>query len=357
MVRFGQRQVGGGAPCFVTFEAGPTHDSADSAKRLITHAADAGADAIKFQILNADRLIADRNQQFSYEILADRESGETKSVTEPLYDILKRRELTLEEWEGLKSYSESLGLAFFATVCFEEDLEWLKGIGCDSVKIASADVDHLPFIRAAARTGMCIQLDTGNATIGEIEAAVDVIRSEDNENIIIHHCPSGYPARLEGINLNVIPTLKSLFPYPIAFSDHSPGWEMDIAAIALGVDLVEKTITEDRMTPGIEHIMSIEPDEMAAFVQIVRSLKTAMGNPRRILHDTERDKRTAIRRSAHLIQDGKAGQRVRELSIDFKRPGFGLSPVEYENLGELTLAKDLPSGHRLCLSDLVGSSS
>ena len=263
----------------------------------------------------------------------------------------------MEEWEGLKRYSDSLGLAFFATVCFEEDLEWLKSIGCDSVKIASADVGHLPFIRCAARTGLCIQLDTGNATIGEIEAAVDVIRSENNENIIIHHCPSGYPARLEGINLNIIPTLKSLFPYPIAFSDHSPGWEMDVAAIALGVDLVEKTITEDRMTPSIEHIMSIEPAEMETFVKIVRSIKTAMGNPRRILHDAEREKRTAIRRSAHLVQDGKAGQRVRELSIDFRRPGFGLSPVEYENLGELTLCSDLPTGHRLSLKDLVGVSS
>ena len=95
---------------------------------------------------------------------------------------------------------------------------------------------------------MCLQLDTGNSSIGEIEAAVDVIRAAGNENIIIHHCPSGYPAHLESINLNVIPTLKRMFPYPIAYSDHTPGWEMDVAALALGANLIEKSITEDRMT-------------------------------------------------------------------------------------------------------------
>ena len=134
----------------------------------------------------------------------------------------------------LKAYSDSLGLAFFSTVGFEEDIRLLEEIGCHSIKIASGDINHFPLIRMAARTGICLQIDTGSSTLGEIERAVDVIRSEGNENIIIHHCPSGYPARLESVNLNIIPTLKRLFPYPIAFSDHTPGWEMDVAAVALG---------------------------------------------------------------------------------------------------------------------------
>src|SRR3546814_17616507 len=99
---------------------------------------------------------------------------------------------------------------------------------------------------------MCLQLDTGNATIGEIEAAVDVIRGEGNENIIIHHCPSGYPARLESINLNAIPTLKRMFVFPIAYSDHTPGWDTDLAAAALGPNLVATTISEDRTPHSVE---------------------------------------------------------------------------------------------------------
>lgn len=352
MVSFGDRNIGDGHPCFITFEAGPTHDGLASAKRLSSHAAEAGADAIKFQCSNPDRLVADRSQMFTYDILVDRETGETETVSEPLYDLLRRRALSQAEWRDLKCHCDSLRLAFFMTVAFEEDLEFLVEIGCPSVKIASADVNHNPFIRLVARTGLCLQLDTGNATIGEIETAVDIIRDEGNENIIIHHCPSGYPARLESINLNVIGTLKQMFSYPIGFSDHTPGWEMDIAAVTLGANLVEKTITEDRTTRGIEHIMSIEPPEMALFVEHVRNLEIAMGSPRRYLHPAERERRDKVRRSAFLKAPACTGQALRDIEIEFRRPGTGIAPDLFEKLLDLRLTADLPAGHRLGLEDL-----
>jgi sialic acid synthase SpsE len=353
MVRFGQREVGDGAPCFITFEAGATHDGLASAKRLVTRAAEAGADAVKFQICDPDRLVADREQPFSYEVLVDRESGATETVTEPLYELLRRRALSRDEWRELKRHSESLGLAFFATVAFEDEIDLLVELGCDSIKIASADVNHLPLIGQAAATGMCLQVDTGNATIGEIETAVDVIRSEGNENIIIHHCPSGYPARLESINLNVIPTLKRMFPYPTAYSDHTPGWEMDIAAVVLGANLVEKTITEDRMTRSIEHIMSLEPTEMSAFVGAIRDLEIAMGGPRRILHPAEKGRRLKIRRSVHLAEPARKGQRLRDVAVEFRRPGDGIPPDEYEAYLDATFREDLPAGHRVSRHELL----
>lgn len=352
MVRFGDREVGDGTPCFVTFEAGPTHSGLDSAKRLAGFAAEAGADAIKFQITDPERLVADRRQPFSYEVLVDRETGATETVTEPLYDILKRRVMSRDEWRELKRHCDSLGLKFFTTISFEEDLDFLVSLGAHSVKISSADVNHYPLIRGVARTGLCLQLDTGRATIGEIETAVDVIRDEGNENVIVHHCPSGYPARLESINLNVIPTLKRMFPFPIAYSDHTPGWEMDIAAVALGANLVEKTITEDRTTRSIEHIMSLEPPEMAAFVKRIRELEIALGSARRYLHPAEREKRDAVRRSAFLRSPASAGQVLEEIDVEFRRPGNGIPPDLFERLGDLKLARDLPAGHQLSLQDL-----
>jgi sialic acid synthase SpsE len=201
---------------------------------------------------------------------------------------------------------------------------------------------------------MCLQLDTGNATIGEIEAAIDDIRAVGNENIIIHHCPTGYPARLEGINLRVIQTLKQIFPYPVGFSDHSRGWEMDVAAVALGADLVEKTITEDSTTRSAEHIMSLEPPEMAAFVQLMHDLKVAFGKPRRIMAEAEKVKRTAVRRSVHLINGAKAGTSVDKLEIAFRRPGFGIGPELWPTLSGMKLRVDLPAGHRLAITDLTG---
>jgi N,N'-diacetyllegionaminate synthase len=351
-VKIGQREVGDGAPVFITFEAGPTHNGLESAKVLVTHAARAGAHAVKFQVVDPDRLVADRKQPFSYEVLLDRESGKTESITEPLYDILQRRVLTRPQWIELKNHSDREGLAFFATAAFEDEIQLLAELGCHSVKIASGDVNHMPLIRLAAHTGMCLQLDTGNSSLGEIEEAVDVIRSEGNANIIIHQCPSGYPAHLDSINLRIIQTMRQMFPYPIAFSDHTPGATMDIAAVAMGANLVEKTITVDRTTRSIEHIMSLEPGEMAQFVQTIADLERAMGSPRRILHDVERKRRLNIRRSVFLSAPAKAGQRLKDAAVLFRRPGTGLSPAHYEECLERGFRRDLPAGHMVTWADL-----
>jgi len=353
VVTFEGKQIGDGNPCFITFEAGPTHHGLESAKRLVGLAAEAGADAVKFQMVDAERLVADKAQEFTYKVLIDRATGEMEEISESLYELLCRRMLNPDEWKELKAHSDSLGLAFFASVNFEEDIEMLEALGCHSVKIASSDVNHLPLIRLAARTGMCIQLDTGNATIGEIENAIDVARGEGNENIIIHQCPSGYPARLESINLNIIPTLKRMFPYPVAYSDHTPGWEMDVAAVAVGANLVEKTITEDRTTRSVEHVFSLEPDDMAAFITTIRDVETAMGTNRRVLHTEERQNRITTRRSTYLKESAAKGQRLGDAAVDFRRPGDGVSPDIYELLVDRTFTQDLPAGHKLTLGDFT----
>lgn len=353
MVRFGNRKLGDDQPCFITFEAGATHEGVESAKTLIRLAAEAGADAVKFQIFDPDKLVADKKLEFTYDILVDKQTGETKTITEPLYDILCRRYLTSEQWNEVKRFSDSLGLAFFATVGFEEDIELLTKLKCDSIKIASADVDHWPLIRMAARTGMCIQLDTGNASLGEVEQAVEICNLEGNQNIIIHNCPSGYPARLESINLKMITTLKQMFPcYPIAYSDHTPGWDMDVAAVALGANLLEKTITTDRTIKSTEHIFSLEPEEMKAFVQTIREVEIAMGNPRRVLSLEEKQARRNVRRSTFIKQKMKKGDRIGLEQVDFRRPGFGISPKRFESMVGMRLVRDLSPGHQLDYKDV-----
>lgn len=353
MVTFGKRKVGDGEPCFITYEAGPTHDGLESAKRLVKMAADAGADAVKFQIFDPDRLVADRKMLFPYEVLVDRDTGKMEMIEEPLYDILCRRCMTQDEWRKLKKYCDSLNLAFFATVGFEEDIALLVELNCDSIKIASGDVNHFPLLRQVARTGMCVQLDTGSSSLGEVEAAVDVIRSEGNENIIIHQCPSGYPARLNSINLNIIPTLKRMFSFPVAFSDHTPGWEMDVAAVALGANLLEKTITEDRTTRSVEHIFSLEPHEMNRFIEVIREVETALGSNRRVLHEQELVKRLKARRSLYVTNGAKKGQRLGDVAVEFRRPGTGIAPDRYEEMRNFTFRDDLAVGSVVRLDNLV----
>ena len=353
MITIKNKKIGAGYPCFITFEAGPTHNGVESAKRLVRHAADSGADAVKFQIFDPDRLVADKKQLFSYGILINKETGETETIQEPLYDILQRRSLTNQEWTEVKNYCDQLNILFFSTVGFDDDVDFLVELGCDSIKIASADVNHYPLLRRVAKTGMCIQLDTGMATLGEIEAAIDIIRSEGNERIIIHQCPSGYPARLESINLNTITTLQQMFPYPVAFSDHTPGFEMDIAAISLGANLVEKTITEDRMTKSVEHVMSIEPHEMTDFIKTIREVETALGSNRRTITLEEVKKRDQIRRSVFLRANAKAGQKLDECDIEFRRPGFGITPDQYEKISSGVIKTDLLAGKMLTMNDIA----
>lgn len=354
MVRAGSHDIGDGRPCLITFEAGATHQGLDSARSLVSLAAGAGAGAVKFQIFDPDRLVADKSLLFTYEVLADERAGTTRTVEEPLYDILCRRYLDPDQWREVKNLCDSLGLAFFATVGFEEDIRLLEELGCDSIKIASADINHWPLIRRAARTGMCVQLDTGCASLGEIEQAVDICRRAGNPHVIIHNCPSGYPARLESINLRLITTLKQMFPEcAVAYSDHTPGWVMDVAAVALGVHLVEKTITLDRTVKGPEHMFSLGPGQMTDFVRTVREVEKAMGLPRRILGPEEMQMRANIRRSAFLKSGMRKGEVIGLDRIDFRRPGFGISPDRMESLVGLRLARDLEKGAMLDEKDLV----
>lgn len=349
MVKFGKKNIGDGNPVFVTFEAGATHQGKDSAKKLIEEASKAGADAVKFQILDADKLIADKKILFEYDILE--KNKKTKSIREPLYDLIKRRMLTRKDWIELKKFADKKNIAFFATPGFYDEIDLLEEIGCDCIKIASGDVNHYPLIKYAARKGICIQLDTGNSTIEEIKKAVKIVSSQGNNNIIIHHNPSGYPARLEGINLNIIKTLKKEFSYPIAFSDHSPGWEMDIAAISLGVNLIEKTITEDRTIKGIEHIFSLETKDLKKFIEIIRNMEIALGAHTREMTIKEEKKRMSVRRSIYLKKNSKKGEILKNLEIEFQRPGYGLSPDNYEKFLNRRLKSNFPAGHLLKFED------
>jgi sialic acid synthase SpsE len=352
MARIGNACIGDGQPCFITFEAGPTHNGLATAMQLVAHAASSGANAVKFQIVDPDRLVADRKQPFRYSVFLDKMGTRMEEVEEPLYDILTRRCLSEHEWKQLKAYCDSLGMEFFATVTYDDELGLLERLGCQSVKIASGDVNHLGLIRKAAKTGMCVQLDTGNATLGEIEVAYDACLRAGNENIIIHNCPSGYPARLQSIDLRIIPTIKHMFGCAVAFSDHTVGRDMDVAAVALGANMLEKTITLDRTTRSVEHCFSLEPEDMQEFVTAIRDVEIALGNTRRVFHATDDTKRMAVRRSAFTAKPVKQGEPLNEQTVIFRRPGYGLAPDQIEKLGATRFSADLEAGHMLTLKDI-----
>lgn len=350
ILAMGKRSVGEGQGVFIVFEAGPTHTGLAVAKELAQHAKDAGADAIKFQITDHRKMIDDHSLLFNYDVIDS--FGNVETVSEPLFDIWERRWMPVDDWRELKHFCDDAGIAFFATVFSEEDVDLVCEMGCDSLKIASADTDYQDLIEYAARKGLPVQLDTGSSSLAEVERAVDWIREAGNDNIIINHCPSGYPARLESINLNIIKTLKQTYPYPVAFSDHTPGWEMDVAAISSGADIIEKTITLDRTQRSCEHIMSLEPAEMKEFVRIIRDVEIALGDVRAIIGPEERDKRSRIRRSAYLVKDVRAGELLERKDFEFRRPGFGIKASEYRQYIGKPYKQDMKSGSLLTVKDV-----
>ncbi|MCP3900751.1 MAG: N-acetylneuraminate synthase, partial [Desulfobacteraceae bacterium] len=244
-----------------------------------------------------------------------------------------------------------LGITFFSTATFEEEVDFLKDLKVDTLKICSGDINHFPFIRYCAKTGMSIQLDTGNATIGEVEKAYREVLKTGNDRVIIHNCPSGYPARLESINLKAIPTLKRMFPCPVAFSDHTPGWEMDIGAVSLGANIVEKTITLDRTCKSPEHIFSLEPEDMRKFVQSIRDLEIALGNSRRVISEEQYKIGNNTRRSIILKKDVKKGDVIEKDTFDFVRPGTGIEPGMADLIMHKRFTKEILQGSKLSWGD------
>lgn len=336
---------------YIVMEAGPTHYGLESAKTLVNVAKEAGADAVKFQLLYADRLMADRSVMFEYKYLERGSDGIERyvAIKELLYDILKRRELTREEWKELKNHCDTQGITMFSTATYKDEVDFLVDeLGIDSIKINSSDVNEIDFIKYCASKGVNIQIDTGNADLWEIERAVIAADEEGCDNILLHHCPSGYPARLESIHLNMIKTLKSMFPdYSIAFSDHSPWWDMDIAAVALGADMVEKTITLDRTIKSCEHSFSLEPQDIKRFIKSIREVEIALGSSRRIIPSEIKQKRKAARRSPYALKYLKAGEIIGGDDFEFKRPGFGLNSEEYRFFIGKKLVKGIQAGEAL----------
>lgn len=352
-VMIGEKFVGANHPVYIVFEAGPTHDGLETAIKLVDMTKAAGADAVKFQILKADRMVSSREVMFSYTRLVDKTTGETELVTESLLEILKRREMRMEEWRELIQYCHSIGVEFFSTVSDEEEVRFLAENGVHTVKICSGDVSYHHLLRETAKFDLSVQLDTGSSSIGEVEFAVDVLEAHGCHNIILNHCPSGYPAHLEGINLRVLPTLQQMFPYPVAFSDHSAGYEMDIAAVALGANMIEKTITLDRTIRGPEHIMSLEPGEAKGFVQAIRDLEVALGNTRRKLGPEEKHKRLTGRRSLFAAVDIAEGSQVDQGMLAYSRPGDGISAEMDQHILGRKAKRMIPTGTKLCFEDFA----
>jgi N,N'-diacetyllegionaminate synthase len=336
-VTIGQRSVGAGHPCFVIAEAGVNHDGDVAlAHRLVDIAAEAGADAVKFQTYDADALATADAPKADYQIA-------TTGAAESQHQMLKRLELPRAAHAPLKAHCEQRGLVFLSTPFDSGSADFLADLGVLAFKTPSQEIINLPFLRQIARHRRPMIVSTGNSTLGEVDAAMRIIEREQAPAILLH-CVSQYPAAAADANLRAMETLSKAFAVPVGFSDHTLGAAVPLAAVALGATVIEKHYTLDRRRPGPDHRASVEPDELTSMIRDIRSVEAALGDGRKRPAAAEADVGRAARKSLVAARDLPAGAVLDVDAIAAKRPGTGLSPGLTDLVVGRRLRVALPKG-------------
>jgi sialic acid synthase SpsE len=328
IIQIGQRFVSADRPPFIVAEAGVNHnEQPELAMDLIRAAAEAGADAIKFQTYSADRLVI-KNSPVYWDVPG-------AEIVHSQYELFSKLDgLPLDVYHQMVALADELGIELFSSPFSEVDADFLDSLGVPAFKIASADITHHPLLRHVARKSKPIILSTGTSRLGEIEEAIEVIESEGNDQIILLHCTLTYPAPIEDANLRMIATMQAAFPdYPIGLSDHTYGLPAPIAATALGAQIIEKHFTLDKGLPvSPDHKFGVDPGELKALVEGTRAAWKALGQSAKRPIPSEIPAMKHARRSVVTAVDVSAGTRLTTTMLACKRPGTGISPKYFDQV-------------------------
>jgi len=344
--RLGTREVGDGAPCFVIAEAGVNHNGdPDLASQLIRAAAAAGADAVKFQTFRADELVTAGARKAAYQ-------AANTGADDGQLGMLRRLEFPPAIFRRLKSEAEDLGLVFLSTPFEGASAQVLADLGVVGFKLGSGEATNLPFLAQIAGYGRPMLLSTGMCDLDEVMTAVAVIRAHGDPPLGLLHCVSTYPAPADQSNLRAMESLRLACGGPVGMSDHSLGWEVALAAVALGARVIEKHLTTDRRLPGPDHAASIEPDELAEMMRQLRRVESALGDGVKRPMSCEMDTRTVARKSLVAARDLPAGGTLTATDLAVKRPGTGIAPGELAAVLGTRLRRAIACDEVLAWADL-----
>ena len=310
-------------------EAGVNHNGSMSmAKELIDGAKFAGADAVKFQLFDPNKLTAKSAPMAQYQ----QERADAGNQSQK--DLLASLVLKPAQFAELAEYATQQGILFLCTPFDIESAEFLvHELGVPCLKLSSGEVTNLPMLRALSALNTPVLLSSGMANLAEVQAAVEGLQSVNPIDIGLFHCVSAYPAPLEAINLKAMQTMAEAFPqFPVGYSDHSLGLTMPIAAVALGARLIEKHLTLDTALPGPDHAASLTIDELADMVRDIRVVEAALGSGVKTPHACEQDCIAVARRSLVAARDLPKGHILSLDDIVAKRPGTGISPMRIDEL-------------------------
>lgn len=309
-------------------EAGVNHNGDTAlAKQLIDVAAAAGADLVKFQTFNADRLATRAAQKADYQ-------HQTTDSTESQHKMLRRLELSEAMHTELIAHCAARHIGFFSTGFDIGSVDLLVRLGQNQFKIPSGEITNLPYLRHVGRLGKAVILSTGMATMGEIESAIAILVESGTPRALLTvlHCTTEYPTPMGEVNLRAMLSIQAAFGVAVGYSDHTPGIEVAVAATALGATIIEKHFTLDRNLPGPDHKASLEPNELTAMVCAIRNIELAMGDGIKRLSPSEARNKPVVRKSLVASRAIEAGDVFTAENITAKRPGTGISPMLWDDV-------------------------
>lgn len=311
---------------FIIAEAGVNHNgSLEKAKELIAKAAEAGADAIKFQTFKAENLVTQSAPKAEYQ-----NTNEPQSKSQ--YEMIKKLELKNEWYNELIECANKNNIMFLSSPFDLESISFLDKLDMKIFKIPSGEITNLPFLRKIAELDKEIILSTGMSEIEEIKAALEIIEKAgtSKEKIKVLHCTTDYPTKFSDVNLTAMNTIQQECNVNVGYSDHTIGIEVPIAAVSLGAKVIEKHFTLDKTLPGPDHKASIEPDELKQMVSAIRNIEFALGNGKKTPTNSERKNIPIVRKSIVAKREIRKGEIFSEENLTVKRPGTGISPMKWD---------------------------
>lgn len=310
-------------------EAGVNHNgSLELAKKMIEKAKEAGADYIKFQTFQPEKLVSKYAQKAEYQ-------KETTGGQESQLDMLRKLALSRQDFVALRDYCRKQEIGFISTPFDMESIDFLNMLDMDFWKLPSGEITNLPYLVRIAKTGKPIVMSTGMCTMKEIGEALEWLNKSGAGKITLLHCNTQYPTPMEDVNLNVMQSLRQRFQLPVGYSDHTVGIEVPVAAAALGAVVIEKHFTLDKTMEGPDHRASLEPEELKAMIAAIRNIERALGSDEKKPTASEKGNIAVARKSIVARTGIRKGEPFTEENITAKRPGNGISPMRwYEILGK-----------------------
>ncbi|MEY4316911.1 MAG: hypothetical protein RI902_719 [Pseudomonadota bacterium] len=309
-------------------EAGVNHNGdLMLAKQLIDAAAEADADLVKFQTFNANRQATRAAKKAEYQT-------QTTDSNESQHEMLRRLELTEDMHLELIAHCTLRNIGFFSTGFDIESINLLLTLGQDYFKIPSGEINNLPYLRHIGKLGKSVILSTGMATLGDIEAAINVLEHAGTARaqITVLHCTTEYPTPMNEVNLLAMQSIQAAFNVSVGYSDHTQGIEVAIAAAAMGAAVIEKHFTLDRTLPGPDHQASLEPSELKAMVKAIRNIDVALGDGIKRLTPSEVRNKPVARKSLVASQAIRVGEAFSAQNLTTKRPGTGITPMRWDEV-------------------------